>query len=59
MDVKAEVPFGVRFADPETGIAVTIADLRKLVISASNVVESFAGDFPPGQEALTFVRRPN
>jgi hypothetical protein len=43
--VNAEVPYTIALADPETNLWVTIADLRRLVISVSNVVESFAGDF--------------
>lgn len=46
VDVKADVPYTVLFADPESGVAITIGDLRMLVIGVSNVVESFAEDFP-------------
>jgi len=46
VNVKAEVPYTIVFADPDSGIGVNIADLRKLRISVSNIVEDFAGDFP-------------
>jgi hypothetical protein len=45
VDVKAEVPHTIMFADPESGLTITIADLRLAVISISNAIESFAGDF--------------
>ncbi len=51
VDVKAEVPFTVLFADPDSEIAVTIADLWRLVFGVSNVVESFAEDFAPGHDS--------
>jgi hypothetical protein len=46
VNVKAEVPHTIVFADPESGVGVSIADLRKLLISVSNIVESFVPDFP-------------
>jgi hypothetical protein len=45
MKVDATTPYSVLFRDPETEAAVTIADLRGLRLSISNVVESFGEDF--------------
>jgi hypothetical protein len=42
--VDLEVPHGVLFRDPDSGVGVTIADLRRIRLSVSNVVESFAAD---------------
>jgi hypothetical protein len=47
VNVKAEVPYTIVFADPDSGVGVSVSDLRTLRISVSNVVEEFAGDFLP------------
>jgi hypothetical protein len=49
--VHAEVPFTVVFGDPDSGFAVNIVDMRKIMISVSNVVETFVEDFPPGHDS--------
>jgi hypothetical protein len=45
VNVHAQVPYTVVFAEDESGLAVSVADLRFITIWVSNVVESFAGDF--------------
>ena len=42
--VDLQVPHTVLFRDPDSGAGVTIADLRRIRLSVSNVVESFAAD---------------
>lgn len=46
VQMNADVPFTITFGDPDTDLAVNIEDLRKIMISVSNVVESFVEDFP-------------
>lgn len=45
--MNAEVPFTIVFRDPDSAWAVSLQDMRIIRISVSNVVESFAGAFPP------------
>jgi hypothetical protein len=48
VQVKTDVPYTITFGDPQTGLAVNLVDLRRIMISVSNVVESFAPFLPPG-----------
>jgi hypothetical protein len=45
VNVKADIPYTITFGDPDSDLAVNDSDLRKILISISNVVESFASDF--------------
>ena len=57
VEVKAEVPYTIVFSDPDSGLAVSVADLRMTLISISNIVESFAADFPPAHETPPVGRK--